>query len=100
MNMNMRQTAWVCVVLAAVFSGWLFSGSALAQSAAQPATGSGTELGVITGDNVYVRSGFSTNYYPVTKLNRGKEVTVVGTEFGWLKILPPGARSASWTRLI
>ncbi len=28
------------------------------------------------GNNVYVRSGFHQNYYPVTKLNRGDEVTI------------------------
>lgn len=47
------------------------------------------EVGRVTGDNVYVRSGFHQNYYPVTKLNTGDEVLILGSEFGWLKIVPP-----------
>jgi uncharacterized protein YgiM (DUF1202 family) len=46
-------------------------------------------VGYLTGNNVYVRSGFHQNYYPVTKLNRGDKVKVLGEEFGWLKIVPP-----------
>jgi len=42
-----------------------------------------------TANNVYVRSGPDTNFYPVMKLNRGDTVTVVGESFGWLKIIPP-----------
>jgi hypothetical protein len=70
-----------------------------AQTATRPAGGGDAalaktsaaagQIGVVTGNNVYVRSGFHSNYYPVTKLNKGDKVTVVGGEFGWLKILPP-----------
>jgi len=47
------------------------------------------QVGYVTGNNVYVRSGFHQNYYPVTKLNRGDKVEILGEEFGWLKIVPP-----------
>ncbi len=48
-----------------------------------------SNIGTVAGNDVYVRSGFHQNYYPVTKLNKGDKVTVLGEEYGWLKILPP-----------
>jgi len=45
--------------------------------------------GEVTGENVYVRSGPDSNYYPVVKLHRGDRVTVLAESFGWLKIVPP-----------
>jgi|GEM_PF-732932 len=114
MNTNTRQTTWmfqstpsvlfICLAVCAVVLLPAWSRVAVAQStqpalvsasggetssAAVPKKITGKQVGVITGDNVYVRSGFSTGYYPVTKLNRGTEVVVVDREFGWLKILPP-----------
>jgi uncharacterized protein YgiM (DUF1202 family) len=46
-------------------------------------------IGEVTGNNVYVRSGPSENYYPVTRLSAGARVTVVDEENGWLGIVPP-----------
>jgi len=45
--------------------------------------------GMVNADNVYVRSAGSENDYPVTKLNKGDSVVVVGVANDWLKILPP-----------
>lgn len=45
-------------------------------------------VGVVTGEEVYIRSGNDTNYYPVMKASRGQRVTVQGESFGWLKIAP------------
>ena len=45
--------------------------------------------GEITGNDVYVRSGPSANYYPVSKLDAGARVSVVGTVEGWYAIVPP-----------
>jgi uncharacterized protein YgiM (DUF1202 family) len=45
-------------------------------------------VGVVTGEEVYVRSGNDTNYYPVLKAGKGQRVTVQGESFGWLKIAP------------
>lgn len=45
--------------------------------------------GEVIGENVYVRSGPDSNYYPAVKLNSGDRVTVVAESFGWLKIVPP-----------
>jgi uncharacterized protein YraI len=45
-------------------------------------------VGVVTGDDVYIRSGNDTNYYPVMKVSRGQRVTVLGESFGWLRIAP------------
>ncbi len=51
-------------------------------------------VGVVTGEEVYVRSGGDTNYYPVLKVSRGQRVTVQGDSSGWLKIAPlPGTFS-------
>ena len=43
----------------------------------------------VAGNDVYVRSGPSRNYYPVTKLNAGARVRVVGQEGDWLAVIPP-----------
>jgi hypothetical protein len=43
----------------------------------------------ITGNDVYVRSGPSANFYPMTKLNAGDRVTVRGEVEGWAEIDPP-----------
>jgi len=48
-----------------------------------------TKLAQITGDNVYVRSGASTNFYPVARLNRGQRVMVSEINHGWAHIAPP-----------
>ncbi len=45
--------------------------------------------GIVTGDNVNVRSGPDINYYPVVRLMKGNKVQVVGEESGWFKIVPP-----------
>ncbi len=46
-------------------------------------------IGVVSGTNVYVRSGPGSNYYPCTKLNYPDKVTVVKVREAWLEILPP-----------
>ena len=43
----------------------------------------------VTGTDVYVRSGASSNHYPVIKLNAGDRITVVGENREWYEILPP-----------
>lgn len=67
---------------------------AVGQAATQPAVTtapavSGNFNGSVTGDNVYVRSGFSTNYYPVLRLQRADRVKVLRSAYGWLEIEPP-----------
>ncbi|MHC4093404.1 MAG: SH3 domain-containing protein [Planctomycetota bacterium] len=59
-----------------------------APEADQPADQS-SYVGEVTTDNLYVRSGPSTNYYPVAKLDAGSRVRVVGQEGEWLAIVPP-----------
>ena len=53
---------------------------------------------VITGDDVYVRSGPGTNFYHCGKLKTGDKVKVVGKQFSWSRIVPP-AGSFSWISL-
>ncbi len=45
--------------------------------------------GQITGNNVNVRAGAGTAYYPTCKLNDGDKVRVVGELKGWYEIVPP-----------
>lgn len=45
--------------------------------------------GVVNANAVQVRSGPGAGYYATMKLDKGANVTVVGTKFEWLKILPP-----------
>lgn len=57
----------------------------------------------ITADDVLVRSGPGTNHYDCGKLNKGDKVTVVGSLFGWSRIVPPPESfswiSASWVKV-
>ena len=61
--------------------------------------------GVVTGDNVYVRSGQDTNYYAVTKLSKGAIVRVLDAResYGFYAIDPVPATSCliskQYTRL-
>ncbi|MCH7591165.1 MAG: hypothetical protein IH989_00075 [Planctomycetes bacterium] len=43
----------------------------------------------VTATDVYVRSGPSSNHYPVIKLGAGDRITVVGQNREWYEILPP-----------
>ena len=63
-------------------------GAMAAPPAGQPTEDTGY-IGELSGNNVYVRSGPSTNYYPVTKLRAGDRVRVIGQEDDWLAIVPP-----------
>jgi len=95
MNMYPRRSVWVVLV------AWLGIATLVwAQAATQPAVASkdkvasdaetkGPKIGHVRGSHCNVRSGFHQNYYAVTQLNRGDEVTILGEEFGWLKIVPP-----------
>ena len=49
----------------------------------------------VTADNVYIRAGAGTIWYKCGKLNIKQQVTVVGSEYGWAKIIPPTG-SFSW----
>ncbi len=94
MNVHRRQATWMCWVTVVSFA----APAAAQLTATQPAASTrpaaspaddGPQVGTVTGDNVNVRSGSDQNYYAVTKLNRGDQVTIVGERFGWLEILPP-----------
>src|SRR4051812_48328959 len=68
----------------------LVSSFAFAQDAPQNIENSKYQAaGVINANAVFVRSGASDNDYPVMKLDKGAQITVVGKRFDWLKIVPP-----------
>lgn len=50
--------------------------------------------GVVTGDDVYVRSGPGTNFRDIGKLPKGEKVTVTGTKGEWSQIKPTSHCSA------
>ncbi len=58
---------------------------------AAPGETSPIYYGVITGQEVNIRSGPSTNYYEVAKLRSGERVTVWGVADEWCSISPPPA---------
>ena len=47
------------------------------------------KIGEVTGNDVYVRSGPSTNYYPVMRLRAGDRVVIVAKRPAWVGIAPP-----------
>ncbi len=71
-----RNAAVLCCTLASV-------------ALAQTATPQDVWVGEVTANDVYVRSGPSANYYPVTKLAAGARVRVHGNTDGWLVIESP-----------
>jgi uncharacterized protein YgiM (DUF1202 family) len=60
-----------------------------AAAADAPAPSGPGYVGILKGDNVYLRSGPDTNYYPISKLKLGSQVRVIGEKHGWLQISPP-----------
>lgn len=90
--MKTLNKAWMAlIVLACVGSLWAQATRPAPTATPAEADSSATvgSTGAVTGNDVYVRSGFSTNYYPVIKLHRGDQVTVLRSQFGWLEITPP-----------
>ena len=60
-----------------------------ASAFAQTATKSPPRMAEVTGTDVYVRSGPSSNHYPVVNLGAGARVTVVGENGEWFEMIPP-----------
>lgn len=73
----------------------LTSGVALAQAQPDASAPTSATVGEVTGNDVYVRSGPSTNHYPVAKLNAGDRVTIVSETGEWYEIVPPDS-AFSW----
>ncbi|HEX4795865.1 MAG TPA: SH3 domain-containing protein [Humisphaera sp.] len=76
--------------LALALTATVISPTAFAQDAGgQEETAKQPFVGQINANAVFVRSAAREDAYPVTKLDKGSQVTVVGIKFKWLKILPP-----------
>jgi uncharacterized protein YgiM (DUF1202 family) len=69
--------------------------SATASEANKPAAIVFPYIANVTDDNVNIRSGPGTNYYSCGKLSKTDKVKIVGSQFGWSRIVPP-ADSFSW----
>ena len=95
MKTRERWIGVAAVMTTAVVGAWVPCSAQDAPPATQPVTAASGAMetfpfiGHIVGTNVMIRSGPDTNYYPVTKLNTGAEVTVYARQFGWLAIAPP-----------
>jgi uncharacterized protein YgiM (DUF1202 family) len=61
----------------------------------EPQVVSYPHIAEVTGNNIYVRSGWGKAYYFCTKLTSPARVTVLGSKYGYSEILPP-AGSYSW----
>jgi uncharacterized protein YgiM (DUF1202 family) len=61
----------------------------LAAFAVAGSSGSFPFTGLVTGNNVNVRSGPDTNWYAVAKLMQDNRVQVIGEDSGWYQIVPP-----------
>ncbi|MFH0983071.1 MAG: SH3 domain-containing protein [Planctomycetota bacterium] len=79
----MQVKYWVLAAAGMLWAG----GWSMAEAPGKPAFE--PYVGEVTIRTLNVRSGPSTNYYVVTRLNQGARVHVVGEESGWLAITPP-----------
>jgi hypothetical protein len=68
---------------------------ALPSGAAAPAGQTAPVFAEVTGNDVLIRSGPGTNFYPCGRLSKGDHVQVVRTQGGWSAIVPPQG-SYSW----
>lgn len=79
-----------CSILTSLF---LFGLVLPTQESPSPGSGVATKAvlseGVVTGRDVYVRSGPSLNHYEVCKLQASDKVSVVAMDGDWYEILPP-----------
>lgn len=98
--MEARIKFFILICMAALTSA-CFAQEGTSTKAAAPADANVTSVpsfpyvAEIIGDDVYIRSGPGTNYYPCSKLSKADKVTVAGSQFGWSRIVPP-AGSFSW----
>jgi hypothetical protein len=87
------------IISLAVLASTCFAQSESATEGTPPDSSAGVRsfpyVAQITADDVLVRSGPGTNHYACGKLNKADKVTVVGSLFGWSRIVPP-AGSFSW----
>jgi len=80
---------WICVLAALPLAAQTEAPVSPAPVTPSAEVGEAGWVGVLTGTNVYVRSGPGEQAYPCTKLSTPDEVTVVGRTDGWLRIVAP-----------
>jgi hypothetical protein len=84
--MTARVAAWLCVMGMALP---LAAQTTSEESAPSTQPASTVWTGVLTGTNVYVRSGAGQQAYACTRLSKPDRVVVIGRTDGWLRILAP-----------
>ena len=79
---------------AAISALLLMAVAAVIPVTAQPALAAEADrdgvISVITGNNVYVRSGPADSYYPIGHVQEGQMVKVIGERFNWARIRTTG----------
>jgi hypothetical protein len=93
LTINCLMVFAVISFIALVYSA--FGGVALTGDTNESAELTFPYVAQVTGNDVYVRCGPGTNYYPCSKVNKTDRVIVVATKFGWSHIVPPPG-SFSW----
>lgn len=94
----MRFSKAICIAVVISLSAVVFAADVaipLEPNKPAAATLSFPYMAEVTGTDVYLRSGPGANYYRCGKLNAPEKVEVVGSEYGWSKVVPP-AGSFSW----
>ncbi len=91
MRSNTSTWQWTSLALLALGVVGYAGQGLMAAASTKPASKKGgfPYVGVVTGNDVYVRSRDDQNWYPTTKLNKGDRVEVHEEKLGWLKIRPP-----------
>ncbi|MGI9014997.1 MAG: hypothetical protein ACR2GY_12225 [Phycisphaerales bacterium] len=87
---TLRRAALCACVVAAASTALCLHAPAFAQDGAASTVSSQPYLGYVTGDDVYIRCGAGTTYYPFGKLTKGHVIVVAEERFGWARVRTVG----------
>ena len=78
------------MILAVVGGGVVLAGAHTAHAAPQESAATSAGWHVVTGSDVFVRSGAASSYYPFAKLPRNALVRAIGSTNGYLRVVMDG----------
>lgn len=81
---QLKRNLFTLLAAVVVLSAWTQTTHAMQQQTAD------LYLAYVTGDDLYVRSGAGSTYYPFGKVNEGDIISIVGERFGWARVLTKG----------
>lgn len=88
LDLVLRRTSFVAMLLATAGAASVACETAAAQES--PAQDPHPYIGVVTGNDVYVRSGAAESYYPYAKVDERDLVRVIGEKFNWIRVAATG----------